>query len=37
MIGDFVIITTTNPEDPENSRLYMWTGSGCEYVNDLSG
>ncbi len=36
-LGEFVIISTQNQEDPENSQLYMWTGSGWEYINDLSG
>jgi Major tropism determinant N-terminal domain/Collagen triple helix repeat (20 copies) len=35
--GQFAIINTSNPDDPENSRLYLWNGSTWDYVNDLSG
>ena len=35
--GQFAIIDTGNVNDTENSRLYLWTGSAYNYVNDLSG
>ena len=35
--GQFAIIDTGNVNDAENSRLYLWTGSTYNYVNDLSG
>ena len=35
--GQFALINTTNVEDAENSRLYIWTGSTYTFVDDLSG
>jgi hypothetical protein len=35
--GQFALINTTNVEDAENSRLYIWTGSAYTFVDDLSG
>lgn len=35
--GQFAIIDTGNVDNAENSRLYLWTGSAYNYVNDLSG
>ena len=37
MAGQFALINTTNVEDAENSRLYIWTGSAYTFVDDLSG
>lgn len=28
---------TGSVENPENSKLYLWTGSAYSYVTDLSG
>ena len=35
--GQFAIIDTTNVEDPDNSRLYLWNGATYTYISDLSG
>jgi len=35
--GEFAIIETANPDDPDNSRLYLWDGSVYSYTSDLSG
>jgi collagen type I/II/III/V/XI/XXIV/XXVII alpha len=35
--GQFALINTTNVEDAENSRLYIWNGSSYIFVDDLSG
>jgi len=35
--GQFAIINTSDPNDLENSRLYLWNGSTWAYVTDLSG
>ena len=35
--GQFAIIETASVENPENSRLYLWSGSSYSYVTDLSG
>jgi hypothetical protein len=35
--GQFALIDTDDVENPENSRLYLWTGSAYNYVTDLSG
>jgi len=35
--GQFAIVETGDVEDPENSQLYLWTGSTWQYVTDLSG
>jgi hypothetical protein len=35
--GEFAIIDTDDVEDPENSKLYLWTGSSYNFVTDLSG
>jgi len=37
LVGEFALIDTGNVNDAENSRLYIWTGSAYNYVNDLSG
>jgi len=35
--GQFAIIDTTDPNNADNSKLYLWNGSSYQYVNDLSG
>ena len=35
--GQFAIVETGNVEMPENSKLYLWSGSAYSYVTDLSG
>lgn len=35
--GQFAIVETGDIDDPENSKLYLWTGSVYNYVTDLSG
>jgi len=35
--GQFALIETTDVENPENSRLYLWTGTAYTYSTDLSG
>ena len=35
--GQFAIIENTNVDDPENSKLYLWSGTAYSYVTDLSG
>jgi hypothetical protein len=35
--GQFAIVNTGDVQNAENSRLYLWTGSAYNYVNDLSG
>ncbi len=35
--GQFAIIDNGNYDDPENSRLYLWTGNSWTYTSDLSG
>ena len=35
--GQFAIISTASVENPENSRLYIWTGTAYTYTSDLSG
>jgi hypothetical protein len=35
--GEFAIVDTNDVEDPENSKLYLWTGSSYNFVTDLSG
>jgi hypothetical protein len=35
--GEFAIIETGDNEDPENSRLYLWSGTAYSYTSDLSG
>jgi hypothetical protein len=35
--GEFAIIDTDDVEDPENSKLYLWTGTSYNFVTDLSG
>jgi hypothetical protein len=37
LVGEFALIENGNVEDPENSRLYIWTGASYDYVTDLSG
>jgi hypothetical protein len=37
LVGEFALIENGNVEDPENSRLYIWTGTVYEFVTDLSG
>lgn len=34
--GEFAIISS-NAEDENNSKLYLWTGSAYQYITDLSG
>jgi hypothetical protein len=34
--GEFAIVNTIDPNDEENSRLYLWN-NGWTYVSDLSG
>lgn len=36
-IGAFVLITTEDVDDPDNSRLYVKTDTTYHYLNDLSG
>jgi hypothetical protein len=36
-IGAFAVVTTSNPSDPDNARLYFWNGSAYTYSTDLSG
>jgi hypothetical protein len=35
--GQFALINTYNVEDPDNSKLYIWSGASYIYVDDLSG
>jgi len=35
--GQFAIINTSDVENSEDSRLYLWNGSTYTYVTDLSG
>lgn len=35
--GQFAIITAPTVEDPDNARLYLWTGQNYIYTIDLSG
>lgn len=35
--GQFAIIDNPDINNPENSRLYLWTGQTWNYVTDLSG
>jgi hypothetical protein len=35
--GQFALINTTNVEDADNSKLYIWNGSSYIFVDDLSG
>ena len=35
--GEFALITTIDPNDPDNSKLYLWNGSSYSFVSDLSG
>jgi len=35
--GEFAIVTTVDPNDADNSKLYLWNGSIYAYTNDLSG
>lgn len=36
-VGAFVLISTENIDDPDNSRLYVKTETTYQYLNDLSG
>jgi collagen type VII alpha len=35
--GQFAIIETGSVDDPDNSKLYLWSGTAYSYVTDLSG
>ena len=35
--GQFALINTSDVENSENSRLYIWNGSSYIFVDDLSG
>lgn len=35
--GQFALIETGDVNNPENSRIYLWTGSEYSYTTDLSG
>ena len=35
--GQFALINTSDVQNSENSRLYIWTGSAYTFVDDLSG
>lgn len=35
--GQFALIETNDVNNPENSRLYLWSGTTYSYVTDLSG
>ena len=35
--GEFAIITTADPNDTDNSKIYLWNGSAYVFVSDLSG
>ena len=35
--GQFAVISTSNQNDAENARLYVWTGSQYNLITDLSG
>lgn len=35
--GEFAIVDTSNVDDPDHNKLYLWTGSAFTYVTDLSG
>ena len=35
--GQFALINTSDVQNSENSRLYIWTGSVYTFVDDLSG
>ena len=35
--GEFAMINTVDPDDAENSRLYLWDGAAWVYTSDLSG
>lgn len=34
--GEFAIVTTTDPENSDNGRLYLWNGVSYEYKVDMS-
>lgn len=34
--GDYAMIAS-NPQDPDNSKLYVWNGNQFVYISDLSG
>jgi hypothetical protein len=34
--GEFAIVTTVDPEDSDNGRLYLWNGTSYEYKVDMS-
>ena len=34
--GDFVLISS-NVEDEDNAKLYVWNGSDFNFISDLSG
>jgi len=36
-VGDFVLISTGNTQDEDNAKLYIWVGTGFNYITDLSG
>ena len=35
--GQFALINTSNVQDADNSKLYLWDGASYIFVNDLSG
>ena len=35
--GQFALINTSNVEDADNSKIYLWDGSTYTFINDLSG
>jgi len=35
--GQFALISTSNVEDEDNAKLYLWNGSAYSFVTDLSG
>ena len=35
--GQFAIINTTDTNNADNSKLYLWNGTSYQFVNDLSG
>jgi len=35
--GQFAIINTEDVNDPNDAKLYLWTGSSYQYITDMSG
>jgi hypothetical protein len=35
--GQFAIVETGDSDNPDNNRLYLWSGTAYSYITDLSG